>query len=646
MTKEPAEVDVFQNLSDGQSRRREIFSRISEKIGTKKENHQILLSGRGAHYSYIFDLGPGLDVHKLADQLLRQNIATIAASPGSDDLRVSNNIHRHDRKLRLATKFRSYLEVLASDDGSLSQLFRVYPWLTLRVVYLFLTSRLFGSKRNELDDRTDDAISEFYSKLLAEARESEEKIRSSLINYHLHGALRVRIEQKTHFPRYFKTDPYIRLTLNRVFFDEEGRSDAFEISLMVHRSGICTLTLSAGIKEALTYEEMRNCIFSSDRRLDWFKVSEPVMKKYAVHHGVIPNENAMKNLASAVYEGHRWFTVPSEAAKTASDSEDEDEDGVTVETVFEAYLGAIEEVANREAHNEWECFTTLSLGAPRCCPGSKAKAIHEDALSLLMERAVYRVNLTDSVKNVLLTNHLRIDDKELWLTAGNAVYIDWSRTEPDFTDDIGMLIPIESALMQARQLEQIDQITSEAVVRDRSLFEAQKMLAVGLQEYRRNILPRPDGGDIVDTLLERRGAHILYARLLERVKLLESLVSTRYSRMQNRRSIAISFSGFLIVLFALLPRISESMEEFGKPERWTSSWVRFADDHLGGRYASTLDIYSVIVVISIVVIVFLSFRLRVNIKHRKKFGKSVKLPIAVEVRFNYPDLEDNSTANL
>ncbi|MGW1741320.1 hypothetical protein ACWCPQ_21245 [Nocardia sp. NPDC001965] len=464
-------------------------------------------------------------------------------------------------------------------------------------------------------------------------QDSVSRMDKGLLDHHLHGALRVRIEQRTHYPRYFKGEPYIRLALNRVFFKDVlmAEEDAIEASLMIHRSGICMLTFSTGVSEQLHPKEIAACLQSSERRLEWAKISLPIITKYWASTGKVRiSSRAIKKLDLEKSENQRWVKVSSGANSEGGD------DPLTIKTVFSAYLGAIEILAKRTSIHEWHCFTTMSLGKPLCCEGRSAKVTHADALASLMMRAKYDLTIEGPAKESLLENHLKIADRELWLSAGNAIYLDWDGRHTDFVDDMNILIPIESALLQSRQLEQIDSITTDAVVRDRKLFEAQSILAIGLQEYRRNLLSGPDDGAIVKAILDKQDSHNLYSRLLDRVKTLESVVSSRYSRMQNRRSIAISVAGFLVVLFALLPRISETMEVFSKQGKWPAEFIAWIDDTFGSRPAASLTIYFTIVIGSLVVILALSFRWRRISRRRGKFGKSSSRNYAITIEERSP----------
>ncbi|MFJ1457378.1 hypothetical protein [Nocardia sp. N2S4-5] len=555
-------------------------------------------------------------------------MATIAASPTNNELRVSNGIVDTDRSLKEAEKFESLTRELASGKLGIVRFFLLTPrWALvkfLRNLALILMTWLKLRPAKEPEPSAESG----YGDILRSATESKEMLQSALMEYATIGALRVRMEQQRHLPRYFSVEPYIRLALNRAFFEDErgDEEDAFEISLMIHRSGVCAMTFSAGVGRCLGIKDLRRCIYSGDRHLRWVKISVPIMARFARREGIRFKYRTLRRSNLEHAENQKWLKISAsaEAAKF-------DDKPLSVQSVFEAYLKAVESIAGRQSTDGWDCYSTLSLGAPICCYDHDAKIVHRDEFSQLMLRTLHDVELEESTKHSLLKNHLKILDKELWLSARNAIYVDWNGAGPDLIDDIHILIPIESAMLQAKQLEQIDGITSDAVVRDRSLFKSQNILAVGLQEYRRYLLAGPDDSAIVDAVLEINDYHSLYTRLLERVKLLESLVSARYSRMQSRRSVGISVAGFMVVLFALLPRISETLEEFARKGGWAASLVGKIDSIFGGRDPATLWIYVAILSISLCMILMLSFRFRLSLPRRKTFGKRIPRDISIVV---------------
>src|SRR4051794_1710112 len=94
------------------------------------------MSGRGAIYSFSFDLGPGLDLVKLANKLLKSDMATVAGSPSRDGLRVGSRMRETARDQGHAARYQQWLEIFHSETIQWWRLFRVEPKITLRILWI------------------------------------------------------------------------------------------------------------------------------------------------------------------------------------------------------------------------------------------------------------------------------------------------------------------------------------------------------------------------------------------------------------------------------------------------------------------------------------------------------------------------------
>ena len=583
--------------------------------------HELRMTGRGSYYSYSFDLGPGLDIFAIADRLLTKKLATVAASPATTKLRVGKRVIEAEKAHQHAETFEQFLTEMYSETPRLKEMIRISKGLSLSIGYVALKEAMKSyfrpSKDLEIsrDDRLDDT-----RKMV---KKSEEKLHDILMSYHIDGALRVRIEQKEHYPRYFKSEPYVRLEMERVLFtDAIAGKTASQVSLMLHRSGICILTFSTDAGEDMDFAQMLSVLGGSSRKLEYMKISRSVMSAYANSHGI---RSLVKRKPIDPNGDSNWVTITQEDAAAVDET-------LSITEAFLTYLRAIENISGRENQSEWQCYTTLSLGAPTCrCKGPKCKEVHRSDFARLVMRAKAATALTDKAEEELLENHLKLSHTEIWIAPGSTIYVAWSADSPDLTEDLRQIVPLESAILQVRQLEQIDLITSAAVVRDKNLFRAQNILAVGLQEYQRNLLVGPDAPAVIDALTTKQGAENLYDRLMDRVKVLESMVSTRYSRTQSRRSIAISISGFLAVLLFLLPRITDSIETFSRQGDWPVKAVTKIDELFGGRGSVVLWIYLLAISAFIAAFVAVSLRPRFRPVRARKFGYSTKREIEISL---------------
>jgi hypothetical protein len=390
--------------------------------------------------------------------------------------------------------------------------------------------------------------------------ESVDKIGNVIEDHHLLGAVRLRLEQQMYFPRYYlRSEPFIRLEMNKAYYtDTSHEEEPLHISLMIHRSGICIMTFATPIARQFGLDEGYRYLQARMRILDQLHVSLPIIGR----HDLLPRSLRFRSRTDEeIRDGHKWTILNNNV-------DDAESPKLSILIAFYIYLRAVQKIAGRKISTEWRCNTTLFQGTPRCgCTGAEAKERHASQFAQLLVRARSRMPLTDEAREDLLRNYLMNSDQELWLTPGCAIHTFWERENIDYISDIETVIPIESAILQYRQLEAIDHRTIHVSIRDRDLFAAQKQLATGLPEYGRNLMTDINAPLVVEGLASRLRTSELYDRLNDRVKVLESVVNTRYTRKQSRRSLAIPFIGLIIAVLLLPPRIKELMDSLAKLTR-------------------------------------------------------------------------------
>ena len=216
------------------------------------------MSGRGAIYSFSFDLGPGLDLVKLANKLLKTDMATVAGSPSRDGLRVGSRIRDTARYQEHAARYQQWLEIFHTGKIQWWRLFRLEPKITLRILWIarphlwqfFAYRATFGlayrtslrssyerAKSREADSENQDHRHQVEKMV----REASEKLVQSISSQHASGALRLRLQQQMYFPRYYlHNEPFIRLEMNRSYYtDGDHKHEPIEISLTsIFRAGL------------------------------------------------------------------------------------------------------------------------------------------------------------------------------------------------------------------------------------------------------------------------------------------------------------------------------------------------------------------------------------------------------------------------
>ncbi|SHV58717.1 Uncharacterised protein [Mycobacteroides abscessus subsp. abscessus] len=578
-------------------------------------DHPLLMSGRGVFYSFSFDLGPDVDPISVANTLLKRDMATIGGSPSRSGLRVGRRMRDVGRNQMQTTKYVEFLDIFNSGDLRWWRMFRLQPKITLlmlwavrRILLRYLWHRiLWGVRPASARDQENEGIETNLTEVDPESVEFWndttkiiEEASTGLIDYlnhrHVVGAFRLRMQQQMYLPRYYLVhEPFVRLALNDAFYtDQSHENEPIEISLMIHRSGVCILTFAMPIARSVGSQDAFQYMLASNRRLSAIELSVPIL---GASPRFMDEDYHYWRMAVNERDSLTWVTL-----RSPSDGRGK----ITVESTFLVYLDAVQRAAGRGIHGEWRCNTTLFQGTPLCgCEGAEAKSRHELEFAHMMMRADGPIPVTEEFRKDLLKNYLVNSDQELWLSAGHAIHTYWNYGDINYVRDTEVAEPIESAILQHRQLEAIDNRTVNISIRDRDLFAAQHQLATGLPEYGRNLMTDRNATEVVEGLAEIFRTTQLYSRLNDRVKVLESVVNTRFSRKQSARSLAISLIGLGVVLLLLLPRIGELLDKLTALSP-TASLVAAFRDLVGGADRATVLIYIVAISVAVLILVKLS----------------------------------------
>jgi hypothetical protein len=597
--------------------------------------HQLRMSGRGVFYSFSFDLGPGLDIVRLANRLLKKDMATVAASPSRQGLSLARRAVELDRQERDAAQLAAFLEVIGSGGGRWRGLFRASRRHTLRLIWterkrlarIYSRRILLGHRVNGPISRQRQPAPPAPAWIQGSQQQLGEVISGLgrlMTDRHLIDVARLRLEQQLYLPGYFENiEPFIRIAMNRTYYSDESHEDEpIEISLMAHRSGICMLTFATPIAKNFGLEDGYKYLQAREREFRKVEVPTVIARPPRRHPSSIESDFILYQTS---HSGLDW-TV---AAVPHGDNVR----AISLVTIFTMYRSAIEKMAGRDMRGEWYCNTTLFQGTPSCgCVGVEAKERHSVEFAQLMIRSRSDMPVQDSIRDDLLKNYLVNSDEELWLSAGHAIHTLWEVDRVDYLRDLRIIEPIESAVVQHRQLQAIDRRTVNTHVRDYDLFAAQDQLAVGLPEYGRNLIADLNAPLVVEGLATKLKTPDLYSRLNDRVKVLESIVNTRYARKQSRRSTSISIIGLVIVVLLLLPRIDEFISKLGKLTP-TRTFASALTDLFGTTDRTTFGIYAIAVVATVTFFMVATIRLPLSRLRRRKrnFGYATRHDIEVTI---------------
>ncbi|WP_139765658.1 hypothetical protein [Gordonia sp. i37] len=595
------------------------------------EDHLPSVVGHGAHYTFLVDFGPKTNARSVAHKLLVAGIGVAAGSMTSDELRVNRSLKKSisvEREMGTLSRFTSEI---AKEHPSIRRAFMLKPL----IIFRFLVRSLLTGWRKRPNSDTE-VPSNWAEDMTVRFEKLSQGLAEEIINQTKMLGGRIDMERQLHTPAYTSADPYLRIALQPSYFDvttPEGASDgAIEVSLMLHRTGICVVTLTVDSPKVLDFKQARQFVSPSWLEFESVQISQPIIDYLS---GWFTRTRRRKRWRDAEeHSGTRWSSIHRDQVSYS----------ISVTSVFETYMRAVCTAA-KVSYLSWQSFTTLSLGRPTCgCDAENFSSNHARSLVALMTKTSTSVNFREDAYPALLKNRLPIEEQALWLSPTSAILIDFNSDAPQYMQDMHRsVIATESALCQHGQLGQIDSMTTNAILRDDDLFVAQRALTSGLLEYQRDVYSEIGLRQIVDAIHQELGTHILYSRLLDRVGVMQSLVTSLYSRNQNRRSLFISASGLVLILVLLLPRLAETLRSFVQAGGYPAALIQRIDGWTGGRGATTLILYTIVIVVSVAVFVALSVRWPIR-RGRGRFGYSTRgrFGIKVDLGRGNPPTDANS----
>lgn len=577
------------------------------------EDHPPQFVGHGSHYTFLLDFGPGVDTRAVVHKLLRTKLGIVAGSLDRNEPRFNGDLKASMHNQRKAQSLDDFITEMQKDTPSLLRLIQINPYIAIRVLLIFLRSKLPRIQRDASEVSTGWAtdLSEMMKSVVTD---TDQQI---IDQTKLLGG-RLDMERQLHSAAYRFADPYLRVSLQRMFFKSRSGGStwdgAIEVSLMLHRTGVCVVTMSVDGAETLDFTQAQRLMLPTWVEFDSAEVSKSIADYNLGRYARLRSRKQWQN--AEVAESQKWITL----------RRDDELGAPNLTYLFEIYLAAVCRAGGVDCPS-WQSFSTLSLGPLTCgCDETNFEEVHSRSLVSLLRGTSVDVNYREDIYTSHLRNLLPIEDGTLYVSSGKAILIDHGSAEPSFMNSLRRsVVGIESALSQHGQLLQADRLTTDAVVRDRNLFDAQRVLTNGLLEYHRNVYSTDDIPVIVEALHDRMGTQKLYSRLHDRVSTMNTLVTSRYSRIQNRRSLLVSVSGLALVLILLMPRLSETLRAFVNAGGYPASAIQQVDEWTGGRGATTLVIYLSIASICVLALATVSVRWGYRrLFRRRRFGHSTK----------------------
>jgi hypothetical protein len=239
-------------------------------------------------------------------------------------------------------------------------------------------------------------------------------------------------------------------------------------------------------------------------------------------------------------------------------------DGMALQELFEVYSGLISGWVDGE-FGDFFCYTTVFVDGLLCCD-AKERWLGEHSFELagLLRRDAAYAQTKASVVDATLRIEYGNDELESrYFGLGNALVLDWA-----FGAEIEQSSPvshfwtthvIENVLLQYWQLRSLDRRLTKAPSNVSSVVSAQLEVISGLEEYRSSTLMSGDARDIERHIGASLELDRTYARILERLDIIQQLFESRRTQTTNTRNILIAAISVVAAALLGLPAIKETL---------------------------------------------------------------------------------------
>jgi hypothetical protein len=450
------------------------------------------------YLTFVLELGGGSDFRSVAHRLLKAGLAETVASPAQDEVRVAPRY----RKL-ISTRRKA--ELLADLDKVRQQGLKSFlRWSVRHPVWAArILSRVFIGlfvSRSPQDGSTN---TEEEESLSARMEETARFIDQSVANSQMFLAIQTRMDRDLFIPGYLESEPYLRLKLRSFRGTLESTPETstqeddvvgFDVSLLLHRSGVALLSMRAELPSGRQADQLIPMLAGDWLRLKQAILPEPVVK-FASRGWGVSNQAWEGTWSDDVEEGIRWLHSV----------------GSSFTDVFRAYQEAIVWSARiRDPGSDWLCYPTLLIDSPACCGSeSRWRRRHlRELVGIAARYAPYRSIPVAELDRLLGARHVLMGGDLLLINEGMATQLHWAfdgSRQLTIADELSRLALSEHVLLQYWQLRLLDRTLDATEQRQRELLNAERQVIYGLEEYRHSRLSYGTAREIVDSFKARFG---------------------------------------------------------------------------------------------------------------------------------------------
>ncbi|WP_328342786.1 hypothetical protein [Micromonospora sp. NBC_00421] len=385
-------------------------------------------------------------------------------------------------------------------------------------------------------------------------------------------------------PIYLRKSPFIRLELQPFAAQSSMLADEeVLVTLLLHRSGVALLTFYTVVGSHRSTDELLQSSISRNVLLETTTFPGTVIGVADPAHEVDTDEWVEPNVG----------IVPDRKITWKSD--------FSMVDAFMLYRDRVDWLAGkREGYRDYFCYTTVVVDGLECCGGKNSwiKAHSRELAGLVMRVSPYGDFDADGALEMLPRNFSLYGRESRYYHPSNALVLGWDfdvtdELCPPFTRMINTVAVIEHSLLQYWQIHSLDDQLSIGSQGGIELSRIQRRLAEGIEEYRASTISYGSAQEIADSILSQLHANELHQRLLERLNLMQQLISAQQAQASVRRNFIIAGVGSMATVLLGIPAIRDSLAVISqwKPTPSVERFVGPIIDWAKGGPPAILSVY-------------------------------------------------------
>lgn len=658
------------------SKEKDVAIALGGSSAPREETHQPEYSKVAVHFTLTAQLGQHTNIVRSARKLLDSRLATTAAWPSEDSIRLSRRSRKQARDLKRTRLLNKNYDA-AREEGTWRAGLRLalrHPKIGLMHLRALGAKRAFADLQPVLEKQTvpallrfilrhpavglfrvlplvrfgkdggeiatpssvdgtsvagpeaqsDDAGDDDDNRDLGEILDEAERL---ILDQQIVSAAERFIDRRMFGGTDHEEDRFVRLQLRNSYHyfalpgDTDARYVVFEPRVLIHQSGVIQLDLVLRADGALSTEQVLAMMWSPAPRIIRSEMSSPLVRGtdwQSQESGFFEDPDMGKPFG---YFDH--------------------EKPVSMSEVASIHLQAILAVLRRSA-NEWVNYPVAIVEVGGCCgDGETWRRSHRHDLHMLTIRAnpgTTAPAALDPPRDLSLKSK-----NSLYATLGSAIFFQWEGESPAGIDELDTVLLFDYALQLYMRLQVLERNVAKMSLRERALSRHYRQALTLFGDLRYRNLRHGETRDIVKHVLNDLGANQMRATIESALNLSSMAHATRSASRASRRAWWITVLATGIAAFVAIPTMAdvisgaEYAEEnaFFAPIAEVLSWA-----HGLGFWGAWALILALLATIG--VLMGVSWLWRHRPRHLPSFRRGFAWPVAIVQHEREPDFDPGS----